>query len=196
MSGSCARWAGSLLAVVVALGAAANGGGGHDAAARARPAGARGCRGPSRQRRSDPPDADDRPHARRPGRVRPLPEGRVRPGVADAIRRFLTPRQAADRFGPSRRRYDLVLGWLRAQGLDLVEESANRLTLTVRGTRAEVERAFDVTIGEYRIGDTTFRANDRNPRLPRAIAPAVQAIVGLTDLQQPASRVQAIVKAS
>ncbi|MGH8013061.1 MAG: protease pro-enzyme activation domain-containing protein, partial [Candidatus Binataceae bacterium] len=52
---------------------------------------------------------------------------------------FLTQREIADRFGPSRADYDAVLAYLRAHGFRLVHGSANRLTLTVRGTRTQVD---------------------------------------------------------
>src|SRR5690242_21327716 len=59
-------------------------------------------------------------------------------------RHFLSQAELADRFGPSERTYDRLARQLAAHGLRPVERSANRLTLTVRGTRAQVERALDV----------------------------------------------------
>ncbi len=100
-------------------------------------------------------------------------------------RHFLTQQQIADRFGPSRRAYDRVRQHLRAAGLDLVGGSPNRLTLTVRGSRADVERAFAVHIADYTLGGQVFYANDRDPALPRAVAPHVQAVVGLSNLARP-----------
>ena len=54
---------------------------------------------------------------------------------SSAYRRFLTPREIADRFGPSPDAYDRVRRYLRTNGFELAEGSPNRLTLTVRGTR-------------------------------------------------------------
>src|ERR1019366_6091504 len=95
---------------------------------------------------------------------------------------YLTQRQIADRFGPSRAAYRAVLAYLRARNLTLVQGSKNRLTLTVRGTRAQVERAFAVQIGDYEIGKRTFHANDRDPALPTQLATRVQSIAGLSNL--------------
>src|SRR5262245_4322839 len=91
-------------------------------------------------------------------------------------RRFLTQSELSDRFGPSRDAYDGVLSYLQQNGFTLVEGSANRLTLTVRGTRAQAERTFAIHIGDYKIGDTTFYANDSDPELPVALASRVQAV--------------------
>ena len=98
---------------------------------------------------------------------------------------FLKQREIAKRFGPSRQTYGSVLGYLRGKGFHLVEGSKNRLTLTVRGTRAQAESAFGVGIRDYRIGKRQFFANDSDPEMPSAIAPMVQAINGLSNYAQP-----------
>ncbi|MHB8577888.1 MAG: protease pro-enzyme activation domain-containing protein, partial [Dehalococcoidia bacterium] len=100
---------------------------------------------------------------------------------------FLTQQQLADRFGPSQGAYDTVLGWLQGQGFSLLEGSANRLTLTVQGTRQQAERAFSVQIKDYALTGRTFYANDRDPVLPATIAKDVQAVQGLANLAQPSA---------
>ena len=78
-----------------------------------------------------------------------------------------------------------MLGWLQANGLGLVQGSANRLTLTVAGPRTAAEHAFGVSIGTFRLGERTFFANRDEPRLPAALAPRVQAVAGLSNLARP-----------
>ena len=99
--------------------------------------------------------------------------------------KFLTQRQIANRFGPSRAEYNSVLRWMVSKGFKLERGAKNRLTLTMRGTRANVERAFDVRIADYRIGSRTFRANDGDPALPLQLASRVQSIAGLSNLAIP-----------
>ena len=99
--------------------------------------------------------------------------------------KFLTQRQIANRFGPSRAEYNSVLRWMVSKGFKLERGAKNRLTLTMRGTRANVERAFDVRIADYRIGSRTFRANDGDPALPLKLASRVQSIAGLSNLAIP-----------
>ncbi|MFL6208935.1 MAG: protease pro-enzyme activation domain-containing protein [Pyrinomonadaceae bacterium] len=110
-------------------------------------------------------------------------------GVQDSqsptYRHYLSPREQARRFGPSPQAYDAVLAWLRRKGFRLLEGSANRLTLTVRATRARAQQAFGVEIGDYQIGNRTFYANDRDPVVPEQIAPYVQAVIGLSNLAEP-----------
>jgi sugar lactone lactonase YvrE len=115
-------------------------------------------------------------------------------GVQDpqspTYRHYLSPRVQAERFGPSRREYAAVGAWLRRSGFRVVEGSANRLTLTVSATRARAEKAFGISIDDYRIGDQTFYANDRDPVIPSAIAPLVQAVIGLSNRAQPSPSYQ------
>ena len=99
---------------------------------------------------------------------------------------FLTQRQIADRFGPSRADYDSVLHWMRSNGFRLERGSKNRLTLTMRGTRAQAERSFEVNLHDYRIQDRTFFANDQAPAVPPRLAPRIEAIAGLSNLAYPA----------
>src|ERR1700689_125022 len=104
---------------------------------------------------------------------------------SENFHKFLTQRQMADRFGPSRADSDSVLRWMRSKGFRLERGSKNRFTLTMRGTRAQAERAFDVRIADYRIGGRTFRANDGDPALPLPLASRVQSISGLSNLAIP-----------
>lgn len=102
-----------------------------------------------------------------------------------SFRHFLTPLQISDRFGPSQQSYDAVLHYLEGNGFKLIEGSANRMTITVRGSRKAVDRTFGVQIRDYRIADESFYANDSNPALPIKLASNVQAVLGLSNLAQP-----------
>ncbi|MGH7778985.1 MAG: protease pro-enzyme activation domain-containing protein [Candidatus Binataceae bacterium] len=111
---------------------------------------------------------------------------------AESFHHYLSQRQIADRFGPTQRDYQQVLGYLEANGLSLIEGAKNRLTITVRGTRAQVERVFVLQIDDYRLGKTEFFGSEQDPALPRDIASHVQAVVGLSNLSRPRSVVWAL----
>ena len=106
--------------------------------------------------------------------------------------RYLSQDQIADRFGPSQQDYFSVLDYMRANGLELVRGSANRLTLTVRGRRIDAERALATRIADYRIGNDTFYANQTEPQLPAGLAARVQTITGLSNLARPHRATKAI----
>ena len=109
----------------------------------------------------------------------------VQDPASSNFRHYLTPQELAQRFGPTERAYDQVLRYLEAHGFTLVEGSTNRLTLTMRGTRAQVEEAFALNIVDYRLKDRNLFANDTDPALPAEIAAHVQAVVGLSNLARP-----------
>ena len=110
-------------------------------------------------------------------------------GVTDPrsrdYRHFLSQRQLAERFGPTEAAYGRTIAWLRAEGLRVVQGSANRLTITAAGTRAQIERALHVRIGDFRSGRRAVYANTTDPALPAPIARSVQAVSGLSDLGMP-----------
>lgn len=102
----------------------------------------------------------------------------------------------SDRFGPSQQDYVAVQAYFEQQGFTVTEGSANRLTLTVSGTRAQAQSALDVQISDYRIGNKTFYANNGEPSLPGNLAPYVQAVSGLSNLATPQSLRKQIVATS
>ncbi len=98
---------------------------------------------------------------------------------------YLSQSVIAARFGPSDADYDSVLAYLRLNGLLPVAGAKNRLTITVRGTRSEAERAFDTRIRDYRIGAQSFFANESDPALPSDLAAHVETIAGLSNFARP-----------
>jgi kumamolisin len=102
-----------------------------------------------------------------------------------SFRHFLSPREITARFGPTQKAYESVLAHLKRNGFTLVEGSANRLTLTVRGTRQQVERAFKVEIRNFAADGRRFFSNDRDPALPQSLAKNVLAVMGLSNLAVP-----------
>lgn len=99
--------------------------------------------------------------------------------------RFSDPASLAERFGPSEAAYGAVRAYFTGQGFAVSEDSANRLTLTLRGTVHQAESALAVDIADFSLGDRTFYANENEPSLPADIAAHVQALVGLSNLAMP-----------
>jgi subtilase family serine protease len=106
--------------------------------------------------------------------------------------KFLSQPEITRRFGPSQQAYDETLAYLQQQGFTLVEGSANRLTLTVKGTRTQAEKAFALQINDYQLGNRSFFANDQDPAVPGSIAKNIQAVTGLSNLAQPQPNSKAI----
>ncbi|GAA1985666.1 S53 family peptidase [Kitasatospora viridis] len=96
---------------------------------------------------------------------------------------YLTVSQFADRFGASPEAVAKVTGYLKAQGLQVGEVTANRLTVEASGTAAQVQRAFGTSLATYRDGKDGhgYYANTSAPVLPADIASVVTDVSGLND---------------
>jgi kumamolisin len=86
------------------------------------------------------------------------------------------------RFGPSQEAWNTVLSYLEQNGFVLSVGSANRRTMTVRGSRAQAQAAFHVAIDDYTLGTRTFHGVANDPALPASLAPLIASISGLTNL--------------
>jgi hypothetical protein len=99
--------------------------------------------------------------------------------------RFITQQQLAEIYGPTQRAYEAVRTYLERADLKIVHDSPNRLTISFIGGRELIERAFAVTIQDYKFGERTFYATKNDPSVPASVAPYIQAIVGLSNLALP-----------
>jgi subtilase family serine protease len=96
---------------------------------------------------------------------------------------FLRPGQFGPRFGPSLAQVAAVEGALRSAGLSPGRVSADRLAIPVTATAAAIERAFGITLERYQLpGGRDGYATTAAPRVPAAVAPLVQGVLGLDDL--------------
>ena len=82
-----------------------------------------------------------------------------------SYRKFLTVEQFTEKFGPSREDYETVKSFAKANGLQVLSVSRNRMNLRVSGSVANIEKALSVTMGLYQhpTESRTFFAPDREP---------------------------------
>jgi len=108
-------------------------------------------------------------------------------GLADRsspyFHRFLSPAQFDADFSPTAAQVDAVDAALRAAGLTPGRASADRLSVPVTASAGALEHAFGITLAAYRLrGGRAAYANTTAPKVPAAIAPDLQGILGLDDL--------------
>jgi subtilase family serine protease len=86
-------------------------------------------------------------------------------------RRYLTPQQIAERFGPTEQDYQAVVTFSQANGLEVSDTHADRTLLRVDGTVADIEKAFHVTMLVYThpTEARTFYAPNVEPSLDLAV---------------------------
>ena len=99
--------------------------------------------------------------------------------------RYLTQAQLSARFGPAQSAYNKVLAWLESQGLELVQGSGDRLTITVRGDRRQAQAAFATPIRDFTVGGRRIYANAKPPSVPQSLSADIASVSGLSDLAIP-----------
>jgi subtilase family serine protease len=78
---------------------------------------------------------------------------------------FLTPQEFTARFGPTQEDWDALVAFAKASGFEIISGTREARDLRLTGTVANIEKAFHVTMGNYRdlSEDRTFFAVDREP---------------------------------
>jgi uncharacterized repeat protein (TIGR03803 family) len=101
------------------------------------------------------------------------------------FRRYLTPEEFTERFGPTRPEYDAVRRFARSHGLDITATHPNRVVLDVAGEVSEIEKAFQVTLRTYEHPTEArqFYAPDVEPSVEAGLA--VLDVSGLNDFSKP-----------
>ena len=83
------------------------------------------------------------------------------------FRHYLTPEQFTQKFGPTDADYQAVVAFAQTHSLVVTARHSNRMVVSARGTAADIEQAFHVTLNEYRhpTEARTFYAPDADPSL-------------------------------
>jgi subtilase family serine protease len=95
------------------------------------------------------------------------------------FRKFLTPAQIGARFAPTAAEAKTVQQFFESHNLKVVRTGANNFFVRARGTVADVQTAFHVTLNNYQVGSKVIRSNDRDPYVDGDAATLVSSIAGL-----------------
>ena len=103
--------------------------------------------------------------------------------------RFLRPGQFGPRFGPTLAAIAAVRAALRQARLSPGAVSANRLYIPVTASAAAIERAFGISLVQYRMpGGRVAYANSAAPKIAGSAARYVSGVLGLDNLYQDQSQ--------
>jgi subtilase family serine protease len=104
---------------------------------------------------------------------------------------YLTPEQFTERFGPTKKDYQALMAFAKANGLQVTGTHPNRMLLDVRGSVANIQQAMHVTLQVYQhpTERRRFYAPDAEPSLDLTV-PVLQ-ISGLDDYSLPRPRLVA-----
>jgi subtilase family serine protease len=98
---------------------------------------------------------------------------------------YLTPAQFTERFGPAEKDYQALIDFVKASGLNVTRQYSNRVVLDVKGSVADIEKTFHVTMRTYHHPNEarTFYAPDVEPSLASGVS--VLHIEGLDNFALP-----------
>jgi len=82
-----------------------------------------------------------------------------------SYKQYVTPQEFTARFGPSREDYDALIAFAKASGFTVVRGSRDAFDVQLKGSVANIEKAFHVTMGVYQhpTENRTFYSPDREP---------------------------------
>jgi hypothetical protein len=104
-------------------------------------------------------------------------------------RRWLTPEQIGERFGPPDADVEAVTRWLGSEGFRVARVSKAKRFVEFSGTVGQVNAAFETRIDEYRVNGGQHHANATGLTIPKALAAIIGAVAPLDDFSRPAPQV-------
>src|SRR5712671_6943116 len=91
--------------------------------------------------------------------------------ASPGYRKWLTPAEFAEKFGPTEQDYQAVVDFSEANGLRVTVKHPNRVVLDVEGAVADIEKALHLTLRVYQHPNEprSFYAPDAEPSLDLAV---------------------------
>jgi subtilase family serine protease len=100
--------------------------------------------------------------------------------------KYLSVAAFTERFGPTTRDYNTVVAWAKANGLTVIATTPNRRLVAVEGSVKTINRAFHVTMKNYRhpIEARNFYSPDREP-IPAGLSLSLLQVTGMSNFARP-----------
>lgn len=111
--------------------------------------------------------------------------------ASPTYRQFLTPAEVGAKFGQTTATVQKVVDYLKSQGLSVTAIADNHFTVSATGTVAQIEKAFNTTINNYKVKDAkekgraSFYANSENIQIPKTLGAPILDISGLNNFSLP-----------
>jgi kumamolisin len=97
---------------------------------------------------------------------------------------FVSREEFAAKHGADNSAIDKVKQFARENNLTVGEVSAERRTVKLQGTAADMMRAFETKLDRYEHAGHEYRARTGGLKIPVELAPSVEAVLGLDDRPQ------------
>lgn len=94
---------------------------------------------------------------------------------------WLTPDEFGQQFGASTQDLQTIESWLQSNGFQVTQVARGRNVIEFSGTAGQVQAAFHTAIHSYLGSDGAHWANNSDPQIPAALAPAIIGIASLNN---------------
>jgi kumamolisin len=105
---------------------------------------------------------------------------------ARAPRKRLSRTEFAARHGADPKELEAVAAFAKSNGLEVLETHPARRSVVVRGTAADMSKAFDVELNDYQSPRGKYRGHPGAVNVPAHLANTIEAVIGLDNRQVPA----------
>ncbi len=122
-------------------------------------------------------------------RVRRRPDAPALPDPSELAatprgeKQYLSREDFAAHFGAAQEDLDKISAFAREQGLEVVESSVPRRTVVLRGSTAQVSKAFAVDLNMYQTPEETYRGREGEVHAPEDLAGIIEGVFGLDNRQ-------------
>lgn len=95
---------------------------------------------------------------------------------------YLTPNEFKNQFGQTPAVLESVAQYLTSEHFNITSISSNNLLLNVTSSVSVANKAFEIVLNNYALGDRVAFAPNLNPAVPNSMVPFIQNITGLDDV--------------
>jgi subtilase family serine protease len=95
------------------------------------------------------------------------------------FRHWIMATEQGERYGLAQQDLDTITSWLKSHGFAVGYVYPNRMVIDFSGTAGEIREAFHTEIHELVVGGEQHFANMSDPKIPAALAPAVEGVVSM-----------------
>ena len=113
----------------------------------------------------------------------PLPDLASLAATPVGERKYLSREDFAAHYGAAQADLDKIAQFAKANNLEVLESSIPRRTVVLKGTAAQMSKAFAVELGTYETPTEKYRGREGAVHIPTDLANIVEGVFGLDDRQ-------------
>ena len=99
------------------------------------------------------------------------------------FRHWMLAAEQGEKFGVAQEDIDTISKWLESHGFTIDGVQPNKMVISFSGTAGQIRQAFHTEIHYLEVKGETHFANMSDPKIPRALTPAVVGVVAMHDFK-------------